>query len=431
MGFSMRNTLPLTMLVSLLSLPALVTAQTCNTADRSVALILDASGSMWARLPGGETRIVAAQKAVKGVAALIDPKAQLALRVYGAKSPSKDKNCQDSHLAVPFGPAGQLAPAIGKAVDGVKAQGWTPIAYSLEQAANDFPQGAKERAIVLVSDGKETCKGDPVVTATNLAAKGIAVHTIGYAVDSAAKMQLEGIARASGGKYFDAPDAAELAATLRSALTTCREEVKPRPDKPGKLRTTTSEWLKGHPVINSTTGEKVGDLSHNKRELPLPAGIYEVKFGASSWKGIEVRAGETTTIEPGTLRVKGLAQLSSAKVTDSETGAEHGDLNQNNTDAVLMPGLYDVAITDDGVTKWSFVKIDSGKTHVLESVVVKSDRSLGYQDKVRVLMGGKEVASLNFAKHAVSLAPGDYVIDVNGKKTSFSAPKGGEVYVIK
>lgn len=31
-------------------------SQTCNTADRSVALILDASGSMHARLPGGESR---------------------------------------------------------------------------------------------------------------------------------------------------------------------------------------------------------------------------------------------------------------------------------------------------------------------------------------------------------------------------------------
>ena len=138
-----------------------------------------------------------------------------------------------------------------------------------------------------------------------------------------------------------------------------------------------------------------------------------------------------TTIEPGTLRIKGLAQLSSAKVMDSETGAEHGGLNQNNTAAVLMPGVYDVTIKDSGVTKWSFVKVDSGKTVTLEAVVVKAERKIGYNDRMRVLMGGKPVASLNFAKHAVSLAPGDYEIDVNGQKSPFSAPNGGEVYVIR
>ena len=52
-------------------LPAAASAQSCNTADRSVLLILDASGSMNARLPNGETRIAVAQRAIKGVAGFI------------------------------------------------------------------------------------------------------------------------------------------------------------------------------------------------------------------------------------------------------------------------------------------------------------------------------------------------------------------------
>ena len=84
-------------------LPAAALAQTCNTADRSVLLILDASGSMNAKLPNGETRIAVAQRAIKGVAGLIPPQAQLSLRMYGAQSAASQKNCQDTHLAVPFG----------------------------------------------------------------------------------------------------------------------------------------------------------------------------------------------------------------------------------------------------------------------------------------------------------------------------------------
>ncbi|MEA2984246.1 MAG: Ca-activated chloride channel, partial [Alphaproteobacteria bacterium] len=132
--------------VLMVSSPAL--AQTCNTADRSVLLILDASGSMNAKLPNGETRIAVAQRAVKGVAGFVPAQAQLSLRMYGAESPASRKNCQDTNLAVPFGPASGSGSAITAAVDAAKAQGYTPIAYSLEQAASDFPADAKERVIV-------------------------------------------------------------------------------------------------------------------------------------------------------------------------------------------------------------------------------------------------------------------------------------------
>ena len=427
----MRHTLILCAAVLAGASPAGL-AQTCNTADRSVALILDASGSMHARLPGGESRIVAAQRAVKGVAALVDPNARLGLRVYGAKSPAKDRNCEDSHVAVALAPASQAGPEIERAVDQVKAQGWTPIAHSLEQAAGDFPATSKDRAIVLVSDGKETCKGDPVVTAKALAAKGIVVHTIGYAVDSAARMQLEGVARATGGKYFDAPDAPELAATLKAALHACKvaDVKRPAPTKPGKLRTTATAWLKAHPVVNSETGEKVGELNHTRHELALQPGIYEVKFGASSWKGIEVRAGETTTIEPGTIRVNGLVMLGWATVFDSETGAEHGRVDPNDTTVVVMPGLYNVRMKADAPVDWQHVRVDSGKTVTLESVVVKMGRSIG-EDKVRVLQEGKPIQRFNPATTSVALPAGEYVVEVNGRPSPFSAPKGGEVYVVK
>ena len=86
-------------------LPVGAFGQTCNTADRSVLLILDASGSMNAKLPNGETRIAVAQRAIKGVAGFIPAQAQLSLRIYGAQSPASQKNCRDTHAAVPFGPA--------------------------------------------------------------------------------------------------------------------------------------------------------------------------------------------------------------------------------------------------------------------------------------------------------------------------------------
>src|SRR5215208_4391197 len=215
-----------------IALAAPAWAQTCNSANRSVLLILDASGSMNAKLPNGETRIAVAKRAVKGVAGFIPAQAQLSLRMYGAQSPTQQKNCQDTHVAVPFGPAAASSGAITAAVDAAKAQGYTPIAFSLGQAANDFPADAKERVIVLVSDGKETCQGDPVVVAKALAAKGITVHTVGFVVDTAARGQLQAIARATGGSYFDAPLGPELPDTLKAALNACKARVVTLPPNP-------------------------------------------------------------------------------------------------------------------------------------------------------------------------------------------------------
>ena len=395
-------------------------AQTCNTANRSILLILDASGSMNARLPNGETRFTVAQRAIKGVASFIPAEAQLSLRLYGAQSPAKAKNCADAHLAVPFDAAGKTAGNIANLVDGTKAQGYTPIALSLDQAAGDFPPQAKERVVVLVSDGKETCKGDPVLAARALAGKGITVHTVGFIVDSAARMQLQTIARATGGSYFDAPVGPELPETLKAAFNACKKVVVklPAKPKPGKLRTTSAT---SHAVFNAETGKKAGTLDRMTRQIELPAGIYEVQFGPSRWKGIEVRPGETTEIAPGVLQVNNIEQ-GRVILEDAETGEKHGDLNRVSTRTTVMPGLYNLR---HGRLVWPFVKIDGGKTTTLSLARVILHRDLKWEKAARVLGGdGTVVARFDRVNRRISLPPGDYVVEVDGNKIAFPATEG-------
>src|SRR5215216_2554012 len=338
--------------------------------------------------------------------------ARRASRSPSAQSPTQQKNCQDTHIAVPFGPADAGSAAITAAVDGVKAQGYTPIAFSLEQAANDFAPDAKERVLVLVSDGKETCQGDPVLAAKALAAKGITVHTVGFVVDTAARGQLQAIARATGGTYFDAPVGPELPETLKSALKACKQRVATVPPKPqpGKLRTTSATWLASHAVHNAETGEKVGSLDSANTQITLPAGIYEVKFGAGSWKRIEVRPGETTTIEPGVLR---LAPTTGASVVDSETGEKRGSFDRMSSSVTLMPGLYDLRFAK---TEWRFIKVDGGKTVTLKPVQITLTRDLKWQ-KARVrTQDGQEIFRFDAVTWQAVLPPGEYVVEVDGNK---------------
>jgi len=410
-------------------LPAAALAQSCNTADRSVLLILDASGSMNARLPNGETRIAVAQRAIKGVAGFVPAQAQLSLRMYGAQSPASQKNCQDTNLAVPFGPASANGGPITAAADAAKAQGYTPIAYSLGQAANDFPAAAKERVIVLVSDGKETCQGDPVVAAKALTAKGITVHTVGFVVDTAARGQLQAIARATGGTYFDAPVGPELPDTLKQALNACKQRVvtlPPRP-QPGKLRTTSAVY--SHDIINSETGQKVSYFDRVRTQVDLPAGIYEVKFGPASWKGIEVRSGETTTIAPAELRVQaGNPSVHvNARVVDSETGERHGTFDPVTSRVTLMPGVYDLQFR---TAVWRFVKVDGGKITTLRPAAVILAEGLKWKAARITTQDGTEVFRFDAVTSRAALPPGDYIVDVDGNKIPFPATEG-EVLEIK
>jgi von Willebrand factor type A domain-containing protein len=414
-------------LAGLASRPEAAAAQACNSTDRSILLIMDASGSMNAKLPNGETRIAVAQRAVKGVASFIPAEARLSLRLYGAQSPKEEKNCQDTNLAVPFGPAGSSGEAITATVDAAVAQGYTPIAFSLEQAANDFPADAKERVIVLVSDGKETCQGDPTVAAKALAANGITVHTVGFIVDSAARGQLQAIARMTGGSYFDAPVGPELPDTLKSAFNACKKQVVtlPAKPKPGKLRTTSATWLASHAVLNAETGQEVGAFNSSNTELTLPAGLYEVKFGPASWKGIEVRPGETTTIDPGVLKVEASVFVHAA-VVDSETGEEHGSFDNVSTSVTLMPGVYDLRFAE---SEWRFIKIDGGKTTTLRPVAVILADGLKWQEARVTTQDGTEVARFDAVTWKVALPPGDYIVEVDGNKFPFPATEG-EVFEV-
>ena len=351
--------------------------------------------------------------------------------MYGAQSSASQKNCQDTHLAVPFGAASAGGGAITATVDGAKAQGYTPIAYSLGQAANDFPADAKERVIVLVSDGKETCQGDPVVAAKALAAKGITVHTVGFVVDTAARGQLQAIARATGGTYFDAPVGPELPDTLKKALNACTQRVValPAKPKPGKLRTTSATWLTSHDVLNAETGEKVGEFNSSHREMTLPAGIYEVRFGPASWRGIEVRPGETTTIEPGVLKVEvGNPSVHvNASVVDSETGETHGTITPMSSSVTVMPGVYDLHFRK---AEWRFVKVDGGKTITLRPAAVILAPGLKWKAARITTQDGTEVFRFDAVTSRAALPPGDYIVEVDGNKIPFPATEG-EVLEVK
>ena len=91
----------------------------------------------------------------------------------------------------------------------------------MEQAKLDFAGVPGTKTILLVSDGSETCGGDPVAAAKALIATGynlkVAVVGFGVAGNARARDQLSAIAAATGKVYFSAETSQALREALRLA----------------------------------------------------------------------------------------------------------------------------------------------------------------------------------------------------------------------
>ena len=188
--------------------------------DKSVEIVVDASRSMWGRMHG-EPKMSVAKEILWDVSYWFPEDLDLALRVYGSTSPSESADCADSALLVPF--ANENRGPIRAAIEGLRPLGQTPIAYALKQASRDFGTRTDDRAVVLVTDGIESCGGDPVQAARELRDQGIIVHVIGFGLGNAADedtASLQSIAYASGGRYVTAGSAEELKVALEQTVAT-------------------------------------------------------------------------------------------------------------------------------------------------------------------------------------------------------------------
>ena len=182
-------------------------------------VILDASGSMAGRVDAAPKIDLARRALGRALERVPADRVMIAFRAYGHRVPREDEaaSCLDTELIEPFALANHAA--VGASAARVAPTGQTPIALSLERAADDLRERPGfQHFILLLSDGLETCGGDPVATANRLRAEGIEVviHTVGFDVDDEAERQLRAIASATGGRYLSARDYEALADSVAS-----------------------------------------------------------------------------------------------------------------------------------------------------------------------------------------------------------------------
>jgi Ca-activated chloride channel family protein len=215
----LRKYLALCILFSGLDTAPPLWAQEVPEEDTQILFVFDASNSMNAFWEGNRKISVATQLLSESLDGLYGvPGLQLGLRVYGhqTKFVQGAQDCDDTELVVPFSTGNNLV--VKRALSRIQARGTTPIARSLERAAEDFPKGDGRKVIVLITDGIEACDEDPCAVSKMLQQRGIIVKPfiIGIGLDDQFKETFRCV-----GNFFDATDSE----TFREVLDIVMEQA--------------------------------------------------------------------------------------------------------------------------------------------------------------------------------------------------------------
>lgn len=200
-----------------------------------IGIIVDASGSMNAQLDG-KPRIDIAKASINEIFAGLN--AEIALWVFGHNYSNaladKEKSCLDVERLTDFTTDLDQVKSL---VNGLVAKSWTPLAYSMAMvgeyltSVKDMLEN-KKMVLIVLSDGLDTCDGDPEAEARKLREMGIdvTIHVVGFAVDEETKAMLEKVALAGGGKYFGADNAGELTSSFEQIVEVEKFEGKEAQD---------------------------------------------------------------------------------------------------------------------------------------------------------------------------------------------------------
>ena len=178
-------------------------------------IVLDVSNSMWGQIDG-VAKILIARDVIGDLVTDLQEDIDFGLVAYGHRAKA---DCGDIETVVPVGtldPAGFKA-----AVNSLQPQGRTPLTEAVRLAAEQLNYTTRSARIVLVSDGVESCDGDPAALAAELKdnALDLTVHVIGFDVSGIDDQSgLEALASLNGGLYLTPDTSQELKDDLNSMM---------------------------------------------------------------------------------------------------------------------------------------------------------------------------------------------------------------------
>ncbi|SNV71040.1 VWA domain-containing protein [Veillonella rodentium] len=191
-----------------------------ENAQLNLEIVLDASGSMVNEIKG-QSMMDIAKNSINEILATLPDNANVGLRVFGHlgdnTAEKRTESCGANELLQPITKLDREK--IKSSMTPIQPTGWTSVAKSIEKGASDLSQFTGEKDVnilYIITDGIETCDGDPVAEAEKL--KGgktnVILGIIGLNVDANQDALLRQIAEAGGGYYASANEADTLTSEL-------------------------------------------------------------------------------------------------------------------------------------------------------------------------------------------------------------------------
>jgi Ca-activated chloride channel family protein len=259
-----------------------------------VYIIYDSSQSMWGALPDQSRKYEAARLAMLDLAGRDFGDRDVALRMYGHR---RKDDCSDSELVMSWRDQADAGEGIVAAMEAVRPTGRTPIDRSLRAALEDF--GDRSGAIILISDGIESCDADPCALVSEWRDRDvkITVHVVGLGLRGKERAAMECIAEAAGTEYRDAFSAGELVEGLEAVVEASIDdddapdpgEANPAPKAAAPqltLTVITADGVrqKGMATLTPVAGGDPFDVESFSIHYPQP-GDYIMKGGVKTLDG--------------------------------------------------------------------------------------------------------------------------------------------------
>ncbi len=130
----------------------------------NIGLVLDSSGSMGQMLEKNKTKMFFLKKMMKEfVGQQWKLRNKVGVRVYGARVKGK---CDDIQMITPY--TDHSLSKLEKSLETMAPLGMTPMHASMMLTVDEIKNMSGEKKIVIVTDGEDTCGGDPCKTAEKI-----------------------------------------------------------------------------------------------------------------------------------------------------------------------------------------------------------------------------------------------------------------------
>ncbi len=306
-------------------------AKTMIRSDTSdYVIILDVSGSMKETSREGSSKWEVARKAACDLITNIPPGLSISIVVYGH---NVNKPC-DVEVIRPLAPLTEAEKVqIVARINGLEPSGKTPIGKSLQVAAEQVAASRGIAKLVLITDGIETCNGDPVANAAAFVAgagEGRSVDVIGFDLPDQESSAVSLIAKSGKGRYTEAKTGVELAKAFESVKQEMSQVVKKSSAGFVKLKKSKDPTMPTVLPINSYTTSRYNPGEQNYWQVDFPAGKFTVVFDATAsddkppvsgeaaigtFNGSEFKVEKSVFISENVVRKREVINLSFAEAT--------------------------------------------------------------------------------------------------------------------